>query len=315
MLKEPTVVAINTKNKKIIAFGSEAYNMIGRTPGYIQIVKPLSGGVISDFAITCALIEHFLKKVVSGGLVRPCIIICVPGCVTSVEAGSVAKAAYGSGARKVFLIEESVAAAIGAGIDLTKPQGRMILDIGGGTSDAALLSLYGVVAKSSVRVAGENFDNAISCFMRREHSLFIGPRTAENMKMTIASASFSRCENICMTVKGIDIKSGLPKKKTIYRSEISRSIEEPITCIINTVRSVLESSPPELAGDLKRNGIILTGGGTLLHGLPDRLSKETGLKVILSDKPAECVSRGIVKAFRLTDALSQSLISFGRHEG
>ena len=270
LLKEPSVIAVDTRNGNIIAVGSEAHEMLGRTPDRIRAQMPLMDGVISDFEATRAMIDRFIKKVYHNSLIKPRVMICVPGGITGVEANAVVSAAINAGARKVFLIEEPVAAAIGAGLDITKPEGNMVLDIGGGTSDIAVLSLSGVVCKSSVRMAGRKFDEAIVKYIRKKYNLLIGERMAENAKIACGSVCVTPDEECEIGVKGRNLNTGLPGKQVVTRSEIYEALIGPVEMIVTEVRRILEITPPELAADIHRNGIVMTGGGALLHGL-DRL--------------------------------------------
>ena len=308
LLKESSVVAVNKKTNKVVAVGDEANRMVGRTPEYIQVVKPLSDGVISNFEMTFRMIEYFIKKVNIGSFLKPRVIICVPSGITEVEANAVVRAASGAGARKVYLIEEPVAAALGAGIDISKPNGQLILDIGGGTSDAAVMSFNGVVCKASVRVAGRKIDDAIARFIRHECNLFIGARTAEQIKIAIGTAFFDG-DDPAFEVKGRDSQTGMPKKVTVHRSRICAAMSEPIDAIVGVVRQVLDVTPPELSADLKNNGLVLTGGSALLHGLDKRISFETSLIVRVAKNPDECVAKGTVMAFELVDSLVNGLVN------
>jgi rod shape-determining protein MreB len=309
LLKESSVIAVNKKTDKVVAVGDDANKMVGRTPEYIQVLNPLSDGVISNFDMTYKMIEYFIHKVNIGTFIKPRVIICVPGGITEVEANAVVRAASEAGARKVFLIEEPVAAALGAGLDISKPNGQMILDIGGGTSDAAVMSFNGVVCKASVKVAGRKIDEAIAKFIRNEHKLFIGARAAEQIKITIGSAFFDGEDDLSCDVKGRDSQTGMPKKITVKRSELCVAISEPIDAIVGVVRKVLDVTPPELSADLKDNGLLLTGGGALLHGLDRRISYETSLMVRVANNPDECVAKGTVLAFEVVDSLVDGLVN------
>jgi len=308
LLKEPSVIAVDTKNGNIIAVGSEAQEMLGRTPDRIRAQMPLVDGVISDFEATRAMIDRFIRKVYHNGLIKPRVMICVPGGITGVEANAVVSAAINAGARKVFLIEEPVAAAIGAGIDITKPEGNMVLDIGGGTADIAVLSLSGVVCKSSVRMAGRKFDEAIVKYIRKKYNLLIGERMAENAKIACGSVCFTPDENCEIVVKGRNLNTGLPGKQVVTREELYESLIVPIEVIVAEVFRILEITPPELAADIHRNGIIMTGGGAMLHGLDRLLEKRTHLKVRVADNAAECVAKGTAAAFNYSEQLAEGFV-------
>lgn len=304
LLKEPSVVAVDTRTGDIITAGSDAQQMLGRTPDRIRAAIPLSDGVISDFDMTTAMISYFIKKVYAGNLIKPRVVICVPSGVTEVESNAVVSAAASAGARKVYLIEEPVAAAIGAGIDISKPEGNFILDIGGGTSDVAVLSLSGIVCKTSVRMAGRKLDEAIVRYVRGKSGLLIGERMAERAKIACGSVFFTPEEDCEIEIKGRNLRTGLPGKVTVTRGELCEALSDPIETIILAVRRILEITPPELAADIHRNGLILTGGGALLHGLDRLLERETHLPVRVADNPTECVARGTAAAFGYLDQLA-----------
>ena len=303
LLKEPSVVAVDSRTGDIIAAGEEAYRMLGRTPDRIRAAMPLSDGVISDFEMTKAMITHFIRKIYPNNLIKPRVVICVPSGVTEVEANAVVSAALSSGARKVYLIEEPVAAAIGAGIDISKPEGHIILDIGGGTSDIAVLSLNGVVCKTSVRMAGRKFDEAIVKYVRRNFGLLIGERMAERAKMACGSVCFTPEEDCAIDIKGRDLSTGLPGQMSITRGQLCEALSECMELIVAAVRRILESTPPELAADIHRNGLTLTGGGALLHGIDRLLRESTRLDVHIAPDPTECVAKGTAAAFVVVDSL------------
>ncbi|MCG0239996.1 MAG: rod shape-determining protein [Firmicutes bacterium] len=291
VLREPSVVAMERDTKKILAVGSEARRMLGRTPGNIIATRPLRDGVIADYEITLAMLRYFLDKV-SGPrfLARPRVMICIPAGVTTVEKRAVLEAAHEAGARQAALIEEPLAAALGAGLDITKPNGHMVVDVGGGTCDVAVLSLGGVVRSQSIRVAGDKFDEAIARYIKREYNLLIGERTAEEIKITVATASGTRKES--MEVRGRDLTTGLPKTITFTSEEAQTALREPVEAIVQAVKSVLEQTPPELLADIHERGICLTGGGALLHGLDELIARETGVPVYVAEDPASCVAKG-----------------------
>lgn len=269
VLKEPSVVAFDRDSKKIVAIGEEARLMLGRTPGNIVAIRPLRQGVISDYTVTEKMLKHFIQKAIGKRTFRkPRISVCVPSRVTEVEKKAVEDAAYQAGAREVAVIEEPIAAAIGAGVDITKPCGNMIVDIGGGTTDIAVISLGGVVASTSVKIAGDDFDEAIVRYMRKKHNLLIGERTAEEIKIQIGTC-FLTGEDITMDVRGRNLVSGLPRKVTVTASETEEALRESVSQIIEAIHEVLEKTPPELAADIADRGIVMTGGGCLLRGLEE----------------------------------------------
>ena len=276
VLKEPSVVAYDRDTEQIMAIGEEARLMLGRTPGNIVAVRPLRQGVISDYKTTEKMLKYFIQKAVGKSFFgrRPRISVCVPSGVTDVEKRAVEDATYQAGARDVYIIEEPVAAAIGAGIDISRPCGNMIVDIGGGTSDIAVISLDGVVVSSSIKVAGDDFDDAIVRFMRKRHNLLIGERSAEEIKINIGTC-YKRPENISMDIRGRNLVTGLPKTVTVSSDETEEALREVTSQIVDAVHSVLERTPPELAADIADRGIVLSGGGALLHGLEDLIEENT----------------------------------------
>lgn len=296
VLNEPSVVAIDRNTDKILAVGDEAKRMVGRTPGDIVAVRPMSAGVISDYDITEKMLKYFIQKACGGGIImRPRIMICIPSEVTQVQKRAVIDAAVHAGARRAFLIEEPIAAAIGAGLDIEKPCGNMVVDIGGGTTDVAVISLGNAVVSKSIKVAGNNFDDAIIRYIRRKYNIIIGDRTAEEIKINIGSA-YEKDKEEFMTVKGRSLISGLPKSFDISSKEVTEALQEPLADIIDIVHSVLEKTPPELAADICDRGIVLTGGGSLLHGLDKLLKEKMDVPVILANDPISCVALGTGKA-------------------
>ncbi|AGB20127.1 rod shape-determining protein [Thermoanaerobacterium thermosaccharolyticum] len=296
VLNEPSVVAIDRNTDKILAVGDEAKRMVGRTPGDIVAVRPMSAGVISDYDITEKMLKYFIQKACGGGIImRPRIMICIPSEVTQVQKRAVIDAAVHAGARRAFLIEEPIAAAIGAGLDIEKPCGNMVVDIGGGTTDVAVISLGNAVVSKSIKVAGNNFDDAIIRYIRRKYNIIIGDRTAEEIKINIGSA-YEKDKEEFMTVKGRSLISGLPKSFDISSKEVTEALQEPLADIIDIVHSVLEKTPPELAADICDRGIVLTGGGSLLHGLDKLLEEKMDVPVILANDPISCVALGTGKA-------------------
>ena len=295
VLKEPSVVAIDRENGKIQAIGEEARLMIGRTPGNIVAVRPLRQGVISDYTITEKMLKYFIDKSVGKKTFRkPRIAVCIPSGATEVEKKAVEDATYSAGAREVKIIEEPVAAAIGAGIDISKAVGNMIVDIGGGTADIAVISLGGTVVSTSIKIAGDDFDEAIVRYMRKKHKLLIGERTAEDIKITIGAA-YRRPEVLTMEVKGRNLVTGLPKTIEVNSDETLEALREPAMQIVDSVHNVLERTPPELAADVYERGIVLTGGGSLLSGLDALIEEKTGINTVIADNPLTAVAIGTGK--------------------
>ncbi len=295
VLKEPSVVAYDTNTNEIKAIGEEARLMIGRTPGNIKAVRPLSQGTISDYTITEKMLHYFIGKALGRRTFRrPRISICVPSHITEVERKAVEDATINAGAREVFIIEEPVAAAIGAGIDIDKPYGNMIVDIGGGTTDIAVISLGGTVVSDSLKIAGDDFDQAIIVYMRRKHNLLIGERTAEDIKIKIGTC-YPREEEMTLDVRGRNLVTGLPKTVTLTSSETRDALAESATKIVDMIHSVLEKTPPELAADIADRGIVLTGGGALLYGLDKLIEERTSINTMVADDPMNCVAIGTGK--------------------
>ncbi len=309
VLNEPSVVALDKNTDKILAVGEEARQMLGRTPGNIVAIRPLRDGVISDFEVTERMLKYFIQKTCGNRRIfKPRIIVCVPSGVTQVEKRAVIDAANMAGSRKTYLIEEPVAAAIGAGLDISKPIGNIVVDIGGGTTDVAVISLGGIVVSSSIKIAGDKFDEAIIRYMRKKYNLLIGERTAEEMKIRIGSA-FPTMNGNSMEVRGRNLVSGLPKTHEITSMEMIEALDEPISAIVESIHWVIEKSPPELAADISNNGIVLTGGGALLNGLDKLLSQKIGTPVMVADDPVSCVAIGTGKALEALDTLEGSLIT------
>lgn len=295
VLKEPSVVAFDRDTNRIKAIGQEARLMLGRTPGNIVAVRPLRQGVISDYTVTEKMLKYFIQKAVGKQRFRkPLISICVPSQVTEVERKAVEDAAFQAGARDVKIIEEPIAAAIGAGIDIARPCGNMIVDIGGGTSDIAVISLGGTVVSTSVKIAGDDFDDAIVRYMRKKHNLLIGERTAEDIKIRIGSA-YPRPESVSVDVRGRNLVSGLPKTVTVTSEETEEALKDTTAQIVEAVHSVLEKTPPELAADIADRGIVLTGGGSLLYGLEELVESKTGITTITAEEPMTAVAIGTGK--------------------
>lgn len=308
ILKEPSVVAINkNNNNNILAIGEEARKMIGRTPGNIVAVRPLKDGVISDYDITEKMLYEFIKKAIGKrNFVAPKVMVCIPSQATKVEKRAVLEAARNSGAKRVHLIEEPLAAAIGAGVDITKADGVMIVDIGGGTSDIAVISLGGIVVRESIKVGGDRFDEAIIKHVRDKYKLMIGEKTAEEIKITIGSA-FKNLRKLKTPIKGRNLITGLPSEVEISTEEIREALLDPVSRIVQSVKNVLERTPPELSADIIGKGIIMTGGGTLLYGLDKLIEFETGINVTIADDPVECVAEGTGKALDFFDKLDFDL--------
>ena len=292
VLKEPSVVAFDRDTDKIKAIGEDARLMLGRTPGNIVAVRPLRQGVISDYKVTEQMMKHFIQKALGRKTFRkPIIAVCVPSGVTEVEKKAVEDATYQAGARDVKIIEEPIAAAIGAGIDISKPCGNMIVDIGGGTADIAVISLGGTVVSTSIKVAGDDFDEALVRYMRKKHNLLIGERTAEEIKINIGTC-YKRPENISMDIRGRNLVTGLPKTVTVTSSETEEALRECTGQIVEAVVSVLEQTPPELSADILDRGIVLTGGGSLLRGLEELIEEKTGINTMTAEDPMKVVAIG-----------------------
>ena len=295
VLREPSVVAVNTRTNRVHAVGMEAKRMIGRTPGNVVAMRPLKDGVIADFEVTSDMIKYFIKKANNSKIGRPRVVICIPSGVTEVERRAVEDAARQAGAKEVCLIEEPMSAAIGAGLPVTEATGSMVVDIGGGTSEVAVISLGGIVTAKSVRVAGDELDEAIVAYIKKKYNLLIGERTAEEIKMTIGSAHKS-CSEGEMVIKGRDLITGLPNNITVTADEAREAIAEPVSQIIEAIKDTLEKTPPELAADIIDRGIMLTGGGALLRALDELIKEETGVPVYIAENPLDCVAIGTGRA-------------------
>jgi rod shape-determining protein MreB len=313
VLNEPSVVAIGTSNgrKQVLAVGKEAKQMLGRTPGKVQAIRPLRDGVIADFEVAEEMIKHFLRKVRKGSsFASPHLIVCVPSGSTGVERRAIQQSAEGAGARRVFLIEEPVAAAIGAGLPVTEPTASMVVDIGGGTTEVAVLSLGGIVYSRSVRVGGDKMDEAIIAYIRRNHNLLVGESSAERIKKDIGSACMpDDGEGRVMEIKGRDLMNGVPKEIVISERQISESLAEPVGSIVEAVKVALEHTAPELAADIVDKGIVLTGGGALLANLDYVLRHATGLPVSIAEDPLSCVALGTGRALEEMKTLKNLLIN------
>jgi rod shape-determining protein MreB len=307
-LNEPSVVALNADTGKIVAVGAQAKRMIGRTPGHIVAVRPLKDGVIADFDVTERMLRYFIQNVHRRRLARPRLVVAVPSGITAVEQSAVKEAGRQAGARRVYLIDEPMAAAIGAGLPVYEPTGNMVVDVGGGTTEVAVISLGGIVASQSIRVGGDEMDQAIIAFAKKEYSLMLGERTAEEIKMAVGSACPSQ-EEPHAEIRGRGLVSGLPKTVVICAEEVRHAIAGPVSAVVDIVKTTLDKCPPELAGDIMVRGIALTGGGALLRGLDERLREETGMPIDLADNPLESVVLGAGKCVEGIDALQRVLVT------
>ena len=314
VLNEPSVVAIDKNNGKLLKVGADAQAMLGRTPGNIVAIRPLREGVISDYDMTERMLKEFMRKVSGGSyFFKPRIIICVPSGITEVEERAVVDAGIQAGARRVYLIEEPVAAAIGAGIDIALPDGHMVVDIGGGTSDIAVISLSGVVESASIKVAGDQFNEAVVKYMRRKHNLLVGERTAEEMKKQIGCV-FPKDEEETMDVKGRCLLTGLPKVVTVSSTEMMDAFEEPVERIMEAIHSVLERTPPELVADVSTNGIIMTGGGSLVYGFDKLVSARTGIHTTVAEDAISCVVLGTGKSLDSLNSMQDGTMNLSRRK-
>lgn len=315
VLNEPSVVAINSRNGEILAVGAEAKRMIGRTPSHIVAIRPLKDGVIADFDVTEKMLNYFIRKVHKRTyltwLNKPRVVVCVPSGITGVEQRAVEEASIQAGARAAYIVEEPMAAAIGAGLPVHEPAGNMVVDIGGGTTEVAVVSLGGIVTSASIRIGGDELDESIINYVKKEYSLMLGERTAEEIKIAIGSAFPMPVESHA-EIRGRDLVSGLPKTIIISAEEIRRAIEEPVNSIVAAVKNTLDRTPPELAADIMDKGIVLTGGGALLQGLDERLKHETGMPIHIADNPLDCVAIGSGKTLEEFEALKRVLVSSHR---
>ncbi len=302
IIREPSVVAVDTRSNTVRSVGREAKDVIGRTPGSIVAVRPLKDGVIADFEVTTAMLQEFIKKALAKSFSKPRVIICIPSGVTAVERRAVKESAERAGAKKVAIIEEPMAAAIGAGLPVAEPRGSMVVDIGGGTSEVAVISLGGIVASRSVRVAGDEFDRSIIDYLKKKYNLLIGERTAENIKLEIGSA-YPLEEERTMDVKGRNLLNGLPENLTVTSEEVREALAEPLEKVIEAIKITLEKTPPELAADIIDGGIMLTGGGALLSGLDIMIHNETGMPVHVAENPLDCVAQGTGMVLENSDKL------------
>jgi rod shape-determining protein MreB len=310
VLNEPSVVAVNTITNAIIAVGEEAKRMVGRTPAHIVAIRPLKDGVIADFDVTEKMLRYFIQKVHQRrSLARPRVVVAVPSGITGVEQRAVEEATIQAGARAAFIIEEPMAAAIGAGLPIHEPIGNMVVDIGGGTTEVAVISLGGIVTSQSIRVGGDEMDDAIISYIKRDYQLMIGERTAEQLKVKIGSAFACGDDDMDDEIKGRDLASGLPKTVVVTAEEIRQSIEEPVSQFVQTVKDALDRTPPELASDIMDEGIVLAGGGSLLRGIEERIRNETGMPVHTAKDPLLCVAMGSGKCLEEFDIMKKVLIS------
>lgn len=307
VLKEPSVVAIDQNTNKFLAVGEEARRMLGRTPGNIIAIRPMRDGVISDYDTTEKMLKYFIQKAVGRYLLKPRVIVCVPSGITEVEKRAVMEASNQAGAIKTYLIEEPIAAAIGAGVDITEPSGNMIVDIGGGTTDVAVISLGGIVVSRSIKVAGDECDESISKYIRKKYNMMIGERSAEELKLNIGSA-YRREEEVFNEVRGRNLLTGLPITVNVSSTDMLEALKDPIQEIIDTVHIVLERTPPELAADISNRGILMTGGGALLYGMDKLITEKTGIPVHIADEPVSCVARGTGKALGWVQYLDTNIV-------
>ena len=311
VLNEPSVVALDKNTGKLLKVGEEAQAMLGRTPGNIIAIRPLREGVISDYDMTERMLREFIHKVAGVSVFKPRVIICVPSGITEVEERAVIDAGISAGARKVYLIEEPVAAAIGAGIDIAKPDGHMVVDIGGGTADIAVISLGGVVESASIKIAGDQLNEAVVKYMRRKHNLLVGERTAEEMKKQIGCV-FPKDEEEVMDVKGRCLLTGLPKVVAVSSTEMMDAFEEPVERIMEAIHSVLERTPPELVADISTNGIVMTGGGSLVSGFDKLVTARTGIHAVIADEAISCVALGTGKSLADLNSLQDGTMNISR---
>lgn len=307
VLKEPSVVAIDQNTNKFLAVGEDARKMLGRTPGNIVAIRPLRDGVISDYDITERMLKYFIQKSVGRNLLKPRVIVCVPSGITEVEKRAVQEASNQAGAIKTYLIEEPIAAAIGAGIDITEPSGNMIVDIGGGTTDVAVISLGGIVVSRSIKIAGDECDEAITKFIRKKYNMMIGERSAEELKLSIGSA-YARETEVFKEVRGRNLLTGLPITVNVSSSDMLDALKDPIQEIVDAVHVVLERTPPELAADISNKGILMTGGGALLYGMDKLIADRTGIATKIADEAVSCVAIGTGKSLEWVEFLDNNIV-------
>lgn len=303
VLSEPSIVAVNTQTGELLGYGETAKEMVGKTPANIVAIYPMMDGVISDYDITEKMLKYYLSKVCKNWIIKPRIAVCIPSLTTKIESKAVIKAAMAVGARKVYLVEEPVAAAIGAGLDILKPEGNMIVDIGGGTTDVAVISLGGIVASNSIKLAGKKIDESIVRYIKNKYKVLLGEKTAEKAKIEAGSV-WENDPDYKYEVKGRNLMLGLPVKITITRADLYNAMIDDAMQIVRAAKNVLEKTPPELIGDIMKNGMLLTGGGSLLRGLRELMEEQTGTKVVVAENAIECVAKGTGKTFEFIDKLS-----------
>lgn len=311
VLCEPSVVAIDKNTGRLIKVGAEAQKMLGRTPGNIAAIRPLREGVISDYEMTERMLKEFIRKITSFSLVKPRLVICVPSGITEVEERAVIDAGIQAGARKVYLIEEPVAAALGAGIDISGPEGHMVIDVGGGTTDVAVLSMSGVVVSESIKIAGDSLDEAVIKYIKRKYNVLVGDQTAEELKMSIGCV-FPRPSVVTAEIKGRCLMTGLPRELTISSGEMLEAFEEPTTRILEAVHTVIENTPPELVADISANGIIMTGGGSLVWGFDKLIESRTNIETQIADDAISCVAYGTGKSLEWINEMQEGTINLSR---
>ena len=311
MLNEPSVVAVDKQSGKMLAVGEEAQQMLGRTPGNIVAIRPLREGVISDYEMTERMIKEFIRKVLGFRLFKPNLVICVPSIITEVEERAVIDAGTQAGAKRVFLVEEPVAAALGAGLDIAMADGNMVVDIGGGTTDIAVISLGGIVESTSIKIAGDKFDDAIVKYIRRKHNVLIGDRTSEEIKRQIGCV-YARPEELTMEIKGRCLMTGLPRTFTVKSTEIMEAFEEVTAAIVEAIHSVLERTPPELTSDISTNGIVMTGGGSLIWGFANLIATKTGIPTRVAEDAVSCVAYGTGNCLERLQDMQDGTINLSR---
>lgn len=309
VLSEPSVISYNTRTERVLAVGSEAYDMIGKNPDYIAVVSPINEGVISDDDLAHSMIREFILKIAGHQLIKPRIIICIPSFITDVESRAVVEAARSIGTRQIYLIQAPIAAMIGAGVNITKARGHMVVDIGGGTTDIAIVSMNGVVTSHSIKIAGNKIDRSILRYMQNKYKMLIGPRTAENIKKQLANL-YDPSDEMTMIVKGRNLIRGLPEQVMLSETELFEAIEDDTFAIIEAIRKVLEDTPPELVGDIYDNGLLLTGGGALLGGLPMLIKRTLGVNCNIAKDAVNCVAKGTCKAFGKVTTLLDGFDNF-----
>ena len=312
-MREPSVVAVDKTSGRLLKVGVEAEKMLGRTPANIAAIHPIASGVISDYDMTTRMLQEFLSRVTSFSFFKPRVIVCVPGSITGVEERAIIDATIEAGARKVYLLETAVATATGAGIDISKPDGHMVIDIGGGTTEIAVISLGGVVELESIKTAGDEFDDAIVKYVRRKHNVLIGARTAEELKETIGCV-FTRSEVTTQEVKGRDLLTGLPKIVTLNSNDMIEALSEPVEKVLEAIHMVLERTPPELVGDISVNGIVMSGGGSILWGLDKLITSRTGIEAVVVDDPLACCAYGAGKMIHNLGNMQEGMINLARRK-